>query len=93
MQDMLIPSGQRYRRELSANRTLAMVVIDGQGTLSDEARSEQHALGGKYFAVVHAGQDASIAIRAEQAVPLRLALIEVPAEVDYVLYRERHPPY
>ncbi|MCY3955739.1 MAG: pirin family protein [Nitrospira sp.] len=93
MQDIFIPSSRRYRRELSANRTLAMVVIDGQGTLGDEARSEQHDLRGKYFAVVHAGKDTSIAIHAEQTVPLRLAMIEVPAEVEYALYRERYPAY
>ena len=87
MQDILIPSGQRYRRELAANRTLAVVVIDGEGTLSDEASSEQHDLKPKYFAVVHAGDNGSIVIHGEQAGPLRLAVIEVPAEVDYALYR------
>ena len=93
MQDILIPSGQRYRRELSANRTLAMVIINGQGTLSGEADAENHELAPRYFAVVHAGDNGSIAIQAKQAVPLRIATIEVPAEVDYVLYREQHPAY
>ncbi|MYG40733.1 MAG: pirin [Nitrospira sp. SB0677_bin_15] len=86
MQDILIPSSQWYRRELSANRTLAIVVVDGQGTLSDESASEQHQLAPRYFAVVHAGTNGSIAIHAEQGGPLRLAMIEVPAEVDYALY-------
>ena len=93
MQDILILSGHRYRRELSTNRTLAMVVIDGQGTLIDQVSSEQHELAPRYFAVVHAGDPSSIAIQAEQAVPLRLAMIEVPAEVDYLLYREQRPAY
>lgn len=88
MQDILIPSSHRYRRELSTNRTLAMVVINGKGTLGDEADTEQHALAPKYFAVVHAGEGGSIAIRADQAVPLRLAMIEVPAEVEYPLYQK-----
>ncbi len=87
MQDILIPSSQSYRRELSSNRTVAMVVIDGQGTLSDEASSEQYDLKPKDFAVVHAGTNGLIAIHAEQAAPLRLAMIEVPAEVEYVLCR------
>lgn len=89
MQDILIPLGRQYRRELSTNRTLAMVVINGEGTLSDEASSEQHDLKPKYFAVVHTGTNGSIAIHAEQAGPLRLAVIEVPATVDYALYKEQ----
>ena len=93
MQDILIPSGLGYRHELSANRTLAMVVITGEGTLSVEVDSEPHALAPRYFAVVHAVTNGSIAIRADQAGPLRLAVIEVPAEVDYVLYREHQPAY
>ena len=93
MQDILIPSGHGYRRELSANRTLTLVVIDGQGTLSDAACSEKHELTPRYFAVVHAGNTDSIAIQAGQAVHLRIAMIEVPAEVDYPLYREQRPAY
>ena len=79
----------RYRRELSANRTLAVVVIDGHGTLSDIIGSEEHDLAAKYFAVVHAGKNGSIAINARQAGPLRLAIIEVPAEVEYALYKDQ----
>ena len=89
MQDILIPSGHRYPRQLAANRTLAIVVIDGEGTLSDEAHSEQPDLKPRYFAVVHAEHNVSIVIQATQAGPLRLAVIEVPAEVDYALYREK----
>lgn len=88
MQDILIPSGHAYRRGLATNRTLAMVVINGEGTLSDETGSEQHELAAKYFALVHAGTSGSISIHAEQAAPLRLAVIEVPAEVEYPLYQK-----
>ena len=35
------------------------------------------------------GITSSIAIQAKQDVPLRIAMIEVPAEVDYPLYREQ----
>jgi len=89
MQDILIPSGHGYRRELAANRTLAMVVIDGEGTLSDAACSENHDLKPRHFAVVHAGKNGSIAIHAGQTVPLRIAMIEVPAQVDYALYKDQ----
>lgn len=88
MQDILIPSNHEYRRELSVNRTLATVVIKGQGTLSDEASSEHHDLQPKYFAVVHTKTNGSIAIHAGQGGPLRLAMIEVPAEVEYPLYQK-----
>jgi len=93
MQDILIPSGHGYRRELSTNRTLATVVINGEGTLSDETGSETHKLAPRYFAVVHAGKNGSLVIQAGGAMPLRIAMIEVPAEVDYALYRERYPAY
>ena len=93
MQDILILSSHGYRRELSANRTLAMVVIDGQGALIDQVSSEQHELAPRYFAVVHVGDPGSIAIQAKQDVPLRLAMIEVPVEVDYPLYRKQRPAY
>ena len=89
MQDILIPSGHGFRRELATNRTLAMVVINGEGTLSDEAYSEKHDLEPRYFAVVHARKNGSIAIQAKQGALLRIAMIEVPAEVDYPLYREQ----
>lgn len=93
MQDILIPPNHGCRRELSANRTLAMVVINGQGTLSGEADAEKHVLAPRYFAVVHARKNGSIVIHAEQGTSLRIAMIEVPAEVDYPLYREQHPAY
>ena len=89
MQDILIPPSHRYQRELSANRTLAMVVINGKGNLIAEAHSEKHDLEPRYFAVVHTGNNESISIQAAQTVPLRIAMIEVPAEVDYPLYREQ----
>ena len=89
MQDVLIPSNRCYRRDLSTNRTLAMVVIDGAGTLMDEADAEKHDLETRYFAVVRAGTPGSITLQAEDDAPLRVAMIEVPAEVDYTLYEEQ----
>ncbi len=88
MQDILIPLNHRYPRELSENRTLAMVVINGKGKLIAEAYSENHDLEPGDFAVVHAGNNESISIQAWEDAPLRLAMIEVPAEVDYPLSRE-----
>ena len=88
MQDILIPPSHRYQHGLFTNRTLAVVVINGKGKLIGEAHVEKHYLKPRYFAVVHARNNESISIQAEEDTPLRIAMIEVPAEVDYPLYRE-----
>lgn len=88
MQDILIPPSHRYQRELSANRTVGVVVINGKGKLRDEAHLGKDDLDPRSFAVVHAWNNESISIQAEGDAPLRLAVIEVPAEVDYPLCRE-----
>lgn len=88
MQDVFIPPSHRYERTLSTNRTLAMVVINGQGKLIGEAHSGKHYLKPRYFAVVHARNNESLSLQAEEDASLRIAVIEVPAEVDYPLYRE-----
>lgn len=88
MQDILIQPGHNYRRELAENRTFALVVIDGKGVLLDEASMGKHYLDPRYFAVVHAGESGAVTFQAEADRSLRIALIEVPARVDYPLYRE-----
>lgn len=88
MQDILIRSGHRYDRELFSNRTLAIVAIDGKGVLVDETTLGKHHLEPRYFAVVHAGEPGAISIQAETGSSLRIALIEVPAKVNYPLYRD-----
>jgi redox-sensitive bicupin YhaK (pirin superfamily) len=88
MQDILIQPGHSYRRNLDANRTLAMVVIDGKGLLVDETNLGKHYLEPKYFAVVHGEEPGEVSIQAEADHPLRIALIEVPAKVNYPLYKE-----
>jgi len=88
MQDILIQPGHSDRRDLAANRTLALMVIDGKGVLLDETTQGKHDLEPRYFAVVHAGEPGAVSIQAEADRPLRIALIEVPATVDYPLYRD-----
>jgi len=88
MQDIIIQPGHSYRREISANRTLALVVIDGKGRLVDEATMSKHYLEPKYFAVVHSEDEGAISIQTEGDSTLRIALIEVPAQVNYPLYKE-----
>ena len=88
MQDILIQPGHSYSKELPANRTLAMMVIEGKGLLVDEISGTKHHLEPRYFAVVHAGEFGTVAVQAEAGRSLRIALIEVPAKVDYPLYKE-----
>jgi len=88
MQDILIQPGHRYDRQLSADRTLAMVVIDGKGLLVDETTLSKHYLESRYFAVVHGREPGVVSIQAEADCPLRIALVEVPAKVNYPLYKQ-----
>lgn len=88
MQDILIQPGHSHWRVIPANRTLALVVIDGKGLMVDEATLGKHYLEPRYFAVVHAREESAISLQAEGDSPLRIALIEVPAQVDYPLYKE-----
>ena len=88
MQDILIPKSHRYQREISTNHTLAIVVINGKGRLIEEVHLGKHYLEAKYFAVVHAKSNEAISIQAEGDDPLRIAVIEVPAKVDYALYKD-----
>ena len=64
-----------------------MVAISGKGELIDKGKEEKIAIKPKDFAVVHAKNEATISIQAEQKNPLRLVIIEVPAHVDYPLYK------
>ena len=87
MQDILVHPGNSYRRDLAADRTLALMVIEGKGVLVDEIAENKHSLEPRYFAVVHADEPGSVSIQAEADNSLRIALIEVPSKVDYPLYR------
>jgi len=88
MQDILIQPGHSYDREIPANHTLAMVVINGKGVLVDETTLGKHYLEPRYFAAVHAGEPGMVSIQAEKDSSLRIALVEVPAKVNYPLYKE-----
>jgi hypothetical protein len=87
MQDVSIDPGRKYQINLAAGRSLAIVTISGKGALIDETKIEKHNIKTKDFAVIHAKKEATISIQAESTGPLRLAIIEVPAKVDYPLYK------
>ncbi len=87
MQDILIQPDHSYRYKIPANYSLALVVIDGKGKLVDETTSGKHYLEPKYLALAHSIEESVISLHTEGASPLRIALIKVPSQVDYPLYR------
>ena len=87
MKDVVIQPGHRYQRELAAGRTLAVMIIEGNGVLIDETTLGKHYIEPRYFSVVHARKQATVSLQAEGDQALRAAIIEVPATVDYPLYR------
>ena len=89
MQDVTIRPGSLHQRTLAPGKTLAILVIDGIGVGIDESSGGKTHLQGKYFAVVHAQEEGVFSLKAEGDRALRLAIIEVPAEVSYPLYREQ----
>ncbi|HJP19144.1 MAG TPA: pirin family protein [Nitrospinota bacterium] len=87
MQDVSIDPDRNYERNLAAGRSLAIVTISGKGALIDETKSEEKNIKRQDFAVIHAKKEATLSIKAESDAPLRLTIIEVPAKVDYPLYK------
>jgi quercetin 2,3-dioxygenase len=88
MQDVTIEPGACHERALGPGRSLAIVVISGKGFGIDKGTGQKSYFQEKYFVVVHARIDGIISFRAEGDRPLRLAIVEVPSEVNYPLYRE-----
>jgi redox-sensitive bicupin YhaK (pirin superfamily) len=89
MQDVTIEPNFQYQRALGAGKTLALVVISGEGRGIDEASGQKIYLQEKSFAVVHAKEEGIFSLKGEGDSPLRLAVIEVPAQVNYPLYKEK----
>ena len=87
MQDVTIDANRIHSHSLDAGQTLAALVIEGAGTLVDESSGGKTYVKEKDFAVIHAKSEGNVAFQAEADNPFRLALIEVPAKVDYPLYR------
>ncbi len=92
MQDVTIEPNFQHQRTLTAGQTLAIVAISGKGMGVDEASGQKIYLQEKYFAVIHAKNEGIFSLKAEGNSSLRLAIIEVPSQVDYPLYREKTRP-
>ena len=89
MQDVTIEPNFQHQRTLASGQTLAIVVINGQGVGIDEESGRKTYMQEKYFAVIHAKNDGVFSLKAEGDSSLRLAIIEVPSQVDYPLYKEK----
>lgn len=88
MQEVTIPPGAEYHRILGAGQTLAAVTITGEGTWRAERTQQEIPVQSKDFTVIHAGDETVLSIKGKKAGALRLAIIEVPAQVGYPLYGE-----
>ncbi|USG66224.1 pirin family protein [Brevibacillus ruminantium] len=88
MQDLHIPPSHSFTWTLPAGYSLAMVAVSGKGDLQPLADEAGTAVIGGDFAVVTTDQDGEIRFTADSAESLRLVVIQVPAEVDYPLYRK-----
>ncbi|MEK9628733.1 MAG: pirin family protein [Nitrospinota bacterium] len=85
MQDISIKEGYHFQYDLLSGKTLAIVVISGKGILFDTQQGTKHYVGKKDFILIHAGKDGQVSFQADT--PFRFAVVEVPSEVNYPLYR------
>ena len=89
MKDISIVPDRQFQYPLCQEKTLALVVISGKGLLFDMQTGSKHPINKKDFALIHAQKDGNISMHADSASLLRVVAIEVPARVDYPLYRNR----
>jgi redox-sensitive bicupin YhaK (pirin superfamily) len=82
MQDVTLEPGAAYRYPLAAGRILSGLAIRGNGTIAG------HVFDHKDFVVANGEQAEDILIQADTE-PLRIFLIDVPAQVNYTLYNKR----
>lgn len=89
MKDISIERDHQFQYSLGQGKTLALVVISGKGTLFDLQGGAKHHISRKDFALIRAEQSGNISIQANTDSSLRTAVIEVPTEAGYPLYRNR----
>ncbi|MBC8285007.1 MAG: pirin family protein [Nitrospinae bacterium] len=87
MKDISIDEDRTFQYSLNQGKTLALVIISGNGILFDLQTGTKHNLCEKDFALIDSKQTGGISIQANSF--LRLASLEVPTLVDYPLYRNR----
>ncbi len=89
MNDISIDPDRQFHHQLGQEKTLALVVICGKGLLFDMQTGSKHPINKKDFAMIHAQSGGDISMHADSDSLLRVAAIEVPAKVDYPLYRNQ----
>ncbi len=88
MKEITLAPGHQFTWQLQENYSLAIVVIEGSGLIIDEVNGSKDSIKNKEFAVIHAKEYGQVFFRADQEEKLRLAIIQIPASVDYPLYGE-----
>jgi redox-sensitive bicupin YhaK (pirin superfamily) len=82
--DVTIEPERAHAITLAAGRSLAVVVIDGEGRV--EMSGEEHRqIQTRDFVVAYATDDRTVIFSADTQSPLRLFVVEVPSDVDYPL--------
>jgi redox-sensitive bicupin YhaK (pirin superfamily) len=76
-----------YERLLSDNRTLALVVISGKGSIQVGDEPETKIMKKDYF-VVNADEETRVKIIPASESELKIFAVEVPTSVDYPLYTD-----
>ncbi|MCA9099644.1 MAG: pirin family protein [Planctomycetales bacterium] len=87
--DVTIEPGRQHGVTLMAGRSIAAVVIDGNGGVDvadPVASEEQESVATRDFVVVRAERETVVTFSADASRQLRLFVVEVPSRVDYPLY-------
>ncbi len=85
--ELLLKPNSVYERHLSDNRTLALVVINGEGNIEVGDEPQTKLIKKDYF-VVNAEKETIVKIRPGNDAELKVFAVEVPTRVDYPLYTD-----
>lgn len=85
MWDINLESGGTYSKVLESNRSLSILVFDGNGQIDTDSQ-DSISFKNKDFIVIHSDRNNKVTLRSNEQ--LRLIMIEVPTTVDYPLYNK-----
>lgn len=86
MQEISVLSGQQLVRTLPAGKSLAALVIEGEGSWDAQAAHQPLPVSAGDLAVIQANAETTLILETNGPNPLRTAIIEVPTTVSYPLY-------
>ena len=84
MEDITIQPGATYGRNLASGFCLAVVAISGEGSWQNDKGDLNFKA--KDFSVIEALEDTVVTAHSTGQDELRLAVVEIPTEVEYPLY-------